>query len=143
MTRWTTPDGADLPRLRVLLAFPALLLAAGILLVTLSVNGFSSGAFYSLVNEGDDPDLIAGTPQQIRADEWNVQTVWAITQVEQGLPVTNETFPGGMDATLPQDLPRADWTAAFRPHLLGFNLIPSGALDLDQAVAWKWHMRLW
>ena len=138
MTRWTTPDGADLPRLRVLLAFPALLVAAGILLVTLSLNGFSSGAFYSLVNDGDDPDLLAGTPQQIRADEWNVQTVWAITQVEQGLPVTNETFPGGMDATLPQDLPRADWTAAFRPHLLGFNLIPSGVLDLDQAVAWKW-----
>jgi hypothetical protein len=138
--RWATPDGSDLPRLRALFALPALLLAAGILLVTLSLNGFSSGAFYSLVNDGADPDLVAGTPQLIRADEWNVQTVWAITQVEQGLPVTNETFPGGMDATLPQDLPREDWSAAFRPHLLGFNLIESGVLDVDQAIAWKWWM---
>ena len=138
--RWSTPDSAGLPRLRVLLSLPALLVAAGVLLVTLSLNGFSSGAFYSLVNDGADPDLIAGSPQTIRTDEWNVQTVWAITQVEQGLPVTNETFPGGMDATLPQDLPRSDWSAAFRPHLLGFNLIPVGVLDVDQAIAWKWWM---
>ena len=140
MARWSAPDGADLPRLRVLLSLPALLVVAGVLLMSLSFNGFSSGAFYPMINEGRDPDLILGAPQAIRTDEWNVQTVWAISQVEQGLPVTNETFPGGMDTTLPQDLPRSDWSAAFRPHLFGFNLTQAGVLDVDQAVAWKWWM---
>ncbi len=85
--------------------------------------------------EGRDPDLLAGTPQLIRTDEWNVQTVWAIAQAEQGLPVENQTFPGGMDATIPQDLPRADWSVAFRPHLLGFL-----AWDVDHAIALKWWL---
>lgn len=133
--RWTTPRADGLPSLRVLLAFPALLLVAGILLVGFSINGSSSGAFHSEVSAGRDPDLLAGSPQLIRTDEWNVQTVWAIAQAEQGLPVTNESFPGGMDATIPQDLPRADWSVAFRPHLLGFL-----AFDVDHAIALKWWL---
>jgi len=127
------PTANDLPRLRVLLAFPALLLIAGVILISLSLNGSSSGAFRQFVETSADPDLIAGNPQMIRTDEWNVQTVWAIAQVEQGLPLVNETFPGGMDTTVPQDLPRADWTTAFRPHLIGFNLF-----GVDHAIAWKW-----
>lgn len=130
---WVDPRTSELPRLRVLLALPALLVIAGVLLIGLSLNGSSSAAFRGLIEGGADPDLLVGTPQMIRADEWNVQTVWAIAQVEQGLPVVNETFPGGMDATVPQDLPRADWSVAFRPHLLGFNF-----LDIDRAIAWKW-----
>ena len=125
------PDG--LPPVRLLVAVPALLLLAGIVLVAVGVNGWSSGVFYSQIATGHDPDLIGGQPQRIRSDEWNVQTVWAIAQIEQGLPVTNETFPGGMDATLPQDLPRADWTVVFRPHLWGFLF-----LDADHAFAFKW-----
>lgn len=131
---WLEPSETGLPRARVLLAFPALLLIAGVILIGLSLNGTSSGAFYSDVATGKDPALIAGTPQKIRTDEWNVQTVWAITQVQQGLPETNRTFPdGGMDATIPQDLPRVDWSVAFRPHLVGFMILP-----LDNAMAWKW-----
>jgi hypothetical protein len=133
--RFTTPRPDGLPAIRVLLALPALLLIAGILLVGLALNGTSSGAFHTELEAGRDPDLIAGSPQLIRTDEWNVQTVWAITQVEQGLPVTNESFPGGMDATIPQDLPRVDWSVAFRPHLLGFPIF-----DVDHAVALKWWL---
>ncbi|TFC27640.1 hypothetical protein E3O53_03165 [Cryobacterium sp. TMT2-18-3] len=129
------PGPYGLPRLRILLAFPALLLILGIVLVTLGINGSSSGVFFSQVSYGADPDLIAGHPQVTRSDEWNVQTVWAIAQVEQGLPLTNETFPGGMDATLPQDLPRVDWSVAFRPHLWGFML-----MDVDRAIAFKWWL---
>ncbi|MCU1406736.1 MAG: hypothetical protein JWQ43_3039, partial [Glaciihabitans sp.] len=128
-----TAKNPDLPRLRVLLAFPALLLILGVVLVSFSINGSSSGVMRIFVEGGPDSDLVSGSPQAIRSDEWNVQTVWAISQVQQGLPVTNETFPGGMDATVPQDLPRADWSVAFRPYLLGFNF-----LDVDHAIAWKW-----
>lgn len=128
--------GSDnLPRLRTLLMFPAVLVLLGIILVGLGINGTSSGVVHSQIAYGADPDLIAGQPQATRTDEWNVQTVWAIAQVEQGLPLTNRTFPGGMDATLPQDLPRTDWTVAFRPHLWGFLFLP-----VDQAFAFKWWL---
>jgi len=129
------PRDDGLPPVRLLLAVPTLLLLAGIVLVAIGINGWSSGAFYPEIKSGHDPALIAGAPEKIRTDEWNVQTVWAITQVEQGLPVTNRTFPGGMDATLPQDLPRADWTVSFRPHLWGFLF-----LDAAHAMAFKWWM---
>ena len=129
------PRPGGLPRLRVLLVFPALLVILGIVLVALGINGSSSGMFFSQIAYGTDPDLIAGQPQATRSDEWNVQTVWAIAAAEQGLPLVNETFPGGMDATLPQDLPRADWTVAFRPHLWGFLV-----MDVDHAIAFKWWL---
>ncbi|THG36066.1 hypothetical protein E6C70_00530 [Glaciibacter flavus] len=142
LRRWTIayrrqiqpgPDG--LPRMRVLLAFPALLLILGIVLVGFGINGSSSGAFHSDIAYGSDPALLAGGPQLTRSDEWNVQTVWAIAQIEQGLPLENQTFPGGMDATVPQDLPRADWSVAFRPHLWGFLF-----LDPGHAIAFKWWL---
>ncbi|TFC09822.1 hypothetical protein E3O55_16050 [Cryobacterium sp. MDB1-18-2] len=133
--RFTEPGTDGLPRTRVLLAFPALLLILGIVLVALGINGSSSGVFHSQIAYGSDSSLIAGTPQLTRSDEWNVQTVWAIAQVQQGLPLVNETFPGGMDATLPQDLPRVDWTVAFRPHLWGFMV-----MDVDHAIAFKWWL---
>ncbi|AWB95895.1 hypothetical protein DCE93_09670 [Agromyces badenianii] len=140
LRRWTIayrrqispgPDG--LPRLRVLLAFPALLVLLGIALVAFGVNGSSSGQFHKDIAYGSDPALIAGEPQFTRSDEWNVQTVWAIAQIEQGLPLENQTFPGGMDATVPQDLPRVDWSVIFRPHLWGFLF-----LDAGHAIAFKW-----
>lgn len=133
--RWVTPRPDGLPAIRVLVALPLLLAVVGAILVGLSVNGSSSGVFYAELHEGTDPDLIAGTPQAVRGDEWAVQTVWAIAQAEQGLPVENQTFPGGMDATIPQDLPRADWSVAFRPHLLGFL-----AWGADHAIALKWWL---
>ncbi|TFD57546.1 hypothetical protein [Cryobacterium sp. Hh38] len=133
--RFISPKSDNLPRVRVLLALPALLVLVGIVLVALGINGSSSGVFHDQISYGSDPDLIAGQPQATRSDEWNVQTVWAIAQVEQGLPLTNETFPGGMDATLPQDLPRVDWTVAFRPHLWGFMV-----MDVDHAIAFKWWL---
>ncbi|WBM79487.1 hypothetical protein KIV56_14265 [Cryobacterium breve] len=129
------PAGDGLPRMRVLLAFPALLLLVGIVLVAFDVSGTSSGVFHSQIAYGKDPALVLGTPQATRSDEWNVQTVWAIAAVQQGLPTINESFPGGMDTTLPQDLPRIDWTVAFRPHLWGFML-----LDIGRAIAFKWWL---
>ena len=130
---FSTPAPSGLPRLRVLLALPALLVLLGTVLIALGINGTSSGAYYNAVYEGSDPDLIAGHPQSIRSDEWNVLTSWFVSQVEQGLPERNGTFPGGMDTAIPQDLPRRDWSVAFRPHLIGYTF-----LDLDQASAWKW-----
>lgn len=129
----TTPRADGLPRVRLMLALPAVLVVLGIALVAAGLNGSSSGAFYGEVKTGHDPALIAGHPQQIRSDEWNVGTVWTIGQIEQGMPERTGTFPGGMDAALPYDLPHRDWSIAFRPHQLGYLF-----LDVDQGTAWRW-----
>ena len=132
---WTRVSESGLPSIRVLLAFPALLLIIGAVLISLGLNGTSSAALYDDLYEGKDPDLIAGEPLPTRSDEWNVAVVWTIAQVEQGLPERNGTFPGGMDADLPFDLPHRGASIALKPHLWGFLF-----LDLDQAMAWKWWL---
>lgn len=131
--RMLEPRADGLPRYRVLLSFPALLLVLGIVLIGLGINGTSSGVMHGRVYDGRDPQLIAGTPEPIRSDEWYVGTSWSIAQVQQGLPERNHTMPGGMDAALPHDLPRADWSVAFRPQLWGYLF-----LDVDRGMAWKW-----
>jgi hypothetical protein len=127
------PREDGLPRTRVLLAFPAVLLAALVVLVALALNGTSSGILRPALESGPDPQLVSGEPQPIRSDEYIVHTVWLLSQVEQGFPVVNEVFPGGMNATVQNELPAADWSAAFRPHLLAFFFLPA-----DQAVAARW-----
>lgn len=135
--RAVVPTAVGLPNGRIVAAGLLLLFAAWLVLVITSINGTSSGAFYPMVYPGNDPALLLGSPNLIRTDEWNVQTVWAIAQYQQGLPAVNETFPGGMDATIPQDLPRVDWSAVFRPHLWGFWIS-----DVGHAQAWKWWLPL-
>lgn len=135
-SRWGTivaPRADGLPN-RIVIGIPLGLLALiFIALVALGVTGSSTGAVHSQIQREPDPALISGEPQGIRSDEWFVQTSWVISQVEQGLPIRNESFPGGMDATVQNDLPNSDWSTAFRPHLLGFFVLP-----LDQAMAFKW-----
>ena len=131
---WAVPTPDGLPRASVLFAFPLLLLILfGVFGAGLAINGSSSGAYRASLQSGHDPALLVGEPQLIRSDEWSVSVPWTIGQVQQGLPETNRSFPGGMDAAIPQDLPRWDWSIAFRPHLLGYLF-----LDLDRASAWKW-----
>lgn len=132
---FTTPRADGLPNARVIgypLAFLGALFA---ILVVLGLTGSSTGVMHDLVSDNADSDLIAGAPEPIRSDEWFVQTTWTISQVEQDLPTRNDTFPGGMDATVQHDLPTRDWSTALRPHLWGFLALP-----LDQAMAVKWWL---
>jgi hypothetical protein len=99
------------------------------------VTGSSTGYLYQWIGQGHDPNLIAGQPQAIRSDEWAVQTGWTISQVEEGLPTDNTAFPGGFDTSVQSDLPSTDWSVAFRPHLLGFLVLP-----LANAMALKWWL---
>ncbi|WP_199423591.1 DUF7657 domain-containing protein [Actinotalea solisilvae] len=133
--RWTEPRPDGLPQVRVLLGFPALVAVVMLGLVAFGVTGSSSGIMHSFFETGPDPDHIALTPQAIRSDEWNVQTVYTVSQVEEGLPVENEALPGGVDMTLNWETPYAEWSAAFRPHNVGFFALP-----LDNAFALKWWL---
>ncbi|WP_104199837.1 hypothetical protein [Cryobacterium sp. Y29] len=114
---------------------PAILAVALAVLVGLGITGSSTGFLQQFFSSQSDPALISGTPQSIRSDEWAVQTAWTISQVEQGLPVENRTFPGGSDTTVQSDLPSTDWSVAFRPHLAGFFFFP-----LDNAMSLKWWL---
>ncbi|TYL52517.1 DUF7657 domain-containing protein [Agromyces mariniharenae] len=113
----------------------ALLAIVLVVFVSLGLTGSSTGVLRPSFDTGADPDLLANQPLPIRSDEWYVQTSWTISQVEQGLPIENRSFPGGMDATVQHDLPSWDWSMVFRPHLLGFWFLP-----LDQAMALKWWL---
>lgn len=139
LTAWyrefTTPREDGLPNARVIAAPLGLLAVLFAILVALGVTGSSTGVISSLVSDSSDADLLAGSPVPTRGDEWFVQTTWTISQVEQGLPTRNASFPGGMDATVQHDLPTRDWSTALRPHLWGFLILP-----LDQAMAIKWWL---
>lgn len=129
------PQSNGLPNWRVVL-YPLLALAVVLVaLVSLGITGSSTGYLNQFVSSSPDPDLIAGHPEPVRSDEWYVQTSWTISQVEQGLPIENKSFPGGMNTTVQHDLPNTDWSMAFRPHVLGFLVLP-----LDNAMALKWWL---
>ena len=129
------PTADGLPNRLVIWGFPAVLGILLSVLVVLGITGSSTGFLHQFFSSESDPALISGTPQSIRSDEWAVQTAWTISQVEQGLPVENRTFPGGSDTTVQSDLPSKDWSVAFRPHLTGFFFLP-----LDNAMSLKWWL---
>ncbi|MRG60564.1 hypothetical protein GE115_11905 [Agromyces sp. CFH 90414] len=114
------------------MAVIALLLAV---LTFLGITGSSSGVLWPVFYDGADPSAIAGEPRPVRSDEWYVQTVWTISQVQLGLPVVNPVLPGGMNTTIQHDLPSLDWSVVFRPELVGFSFLP-----LDAAMALKWWL---
>ena len=129
------PRDDGLPNRTVLLVPLVGVLTLLLLLVGFGITGSSTGVLNNYLESTPDEELLVNEPQMIRSDEWFVQTSWTISQVEQGLPAVNETFPGGMDATVQHDLPSRDWSVAFRPHLWGFFVLP-----LDNAMALKWWL---
>ncbi len=130
------PRPSGLPNLLVLVGFPVVALLVVVVLVALGISGNSSGVYWqSFGSGGADPDLLAGRPQGIRSDEWLVQSSWILSQIREGFPVVNQSFPGGMDATIQNDLPTWDWSSVFRPHVVGFLFLP-----LDQGMAVRWWL---
>lgn len=135
--RLVAPRPSGLPNLLVLLGFPVVAVVFVAVLVVLGISGSSTGVYWQSFGTGDDPALLAGTPRGIRSDEWLVQSSWVLSQVRQGFPVVNGSFEGGMDATIQNDLPSWDWSSAFRPHVLGFLVLP-----IDQGMAVRWWLPL-
>jgi hypothetical protein len=129
------PRLTGLPNWRVVTWFPALVAIVGVVLIALAISGTSSGVNFTMYGTGVDPQLLWGSPKQIRGDEWLVQQGWIVSQAQQGFPIVNGTFPGGMNSTIVFELPSWDWTALLRPHMWGFLLF-----GLDVGAAWQWWL---
>ena len=131
--RWVEPRATGLPNWRVVTWFPFLATLGAAVLIALGLSGTSSGAHWFAFGTGLDPSVVLGGPRPIRQDEWLVAQGWITSQIQQGFPVINGAFPGGMDATVLMELPTLDWSMIFRPHLWGFLLF-----GLDIGTAWQW-----
>jgi hypothetical protein len=133
--RVVMPRASGLPNLIVLLVIPALFIIVIGTITALGISGSSTGVYWSMFGTGADPSLLFGGPRGIRSDEWLVQSSWVISQAQQGFPLINQTFPGGMDSTVQNDLPSWDWSTLFRPHVWGYLIFP-----LDQGMAVRWWL---
>lgn len=127
------PTVRGLPNFRVAIWFPLIIALGAILLIALNISGTSSGAYWFNFGVGQDPNAILGGPRPIRSDEWLVHQGWVVSQITQGFPATNQTFPGGMDVTVAMELPVLEWSSIFRPHVWGYLF-----LGLDGGLAWQW-----
>ncbi len=134
--RITEPAATGLPRWPMLWWFPAVLLVGLIVLVALGISGSSTGSFWRIFGTGNDPDLIAGIPRDVRSDEWLTFGPLLVSQAAQNYPEFNQAFPGGgpgVDTTVLLDLPSWSWITLFRPNAIGFLF-----LGLDHGLAFRW-----
>lgn len=132
--KWLAPRQDGLPQVRLLVSFPLLVLLVVVALTAFGISGSSTGMWWTLLHGAQqDPSLLLGAPQANTSDMWLVQDSWIASQAAQGFPATNQTLPGGMDATFMNDLPAWEWSTLFRPHLWAYLVLP-----LAQGGAWRW-----
>lgn len=111
--------------------FPVIVLLAFCALVGLDLNG-SSIAAISPTPQADG--LVAGTPREIRSDEYALRTPNALSSVEQGLPTTAWIGLAEIDqAVAAGGGPTLDWGTLFKPQDWGYVLL-GGSRGL--AVIW-------
>ncbi|HSH37767.1 MAG TPA: hypothetical protein VK993_03190, partial [Chthoniobacterales bacterium] len=107
--------------------------------VALKLNGSSIGRWQVALRElGPIRGLIAGTPKDIRSDEWVVWTPSILSQARQTppFPIENPSLGAGR-APLIMSVPVAYYTTLFRPQLWGFFLF-----DLERGYAWFWNAKI-
>ena len=99
------------------------------------LNGSSSAAIRGWLGSSVSaaPELIAGTPLEVRADEWAINTPLSILQVRTGMPRIQPLIGHGADMALAYDVPVADRWAFLQPQHWGFMALP-----LDQGFAFHW-----
>jgi hypothetical protein len=102
------------------------------------LNGSSTALWQGLADQQPaKAGVIAGTPKDVRSDEWLVHTPWIWSQAKQvpAFPTTNRNVGNGV-APLLTNLPVRHWTMLFRPQMWGFFVF-----DLERAFAFNWNFR--
>ncbi|PYJ89012.1 MAG: hypothetical protein DME70_02935, partial [Verrucomicrobia bacterium] len=104
----------------------------------LGLNGSSTALWrYYADREMPDAGVLLGSPQEIRSDEWVLQTPWIFSQASR-TPAFSPTNPNvGSDVTpLVTNLPVRHWSTLFRPQMWPFFL-----LSPERAFAFYWNLK--
>ena len=118
-------------------AFPLLIIVVLLLLTALSINGSSTGIYYSLTHGTEESALIYGHPRPIRSDEWLGTSPLTELQYKTGFPQFNRAISGGTDVAITPDLPAKNWVTFFRPQNCSFFILP-----FENAFAFRWWFGL-
>jgi hypothetical protein len=114
--------------------FPLILTIILVGLSTLQLSGSSIGVYHQLFYGTEkDNELLLNKPQQIRSDEWGVTSLKTIAQSNNNYEVMNRHVGMGENTTLLADMPNRDWSIIFKPHDIGFLVLP-----FDNAFALRW-----
>ena len=79
--------------------------------------------------------MIANHPQPIRSDEWLVGSQMILAQKNDNFARINKNVGNGEDVSLIIDVPYREWSVIFKPHNLGFFVLP-----FDNAFAFRWWL---
>ena len=104
----------------------------------LGLNGSSTALWrYYADREMPDAGVLLGSPQEIRSDEWVLQTPWIFSQASR-TPAFSPSNPNvGSDVTpLVTNLPVRHWSTLFRPQMWPFFL-----LSPERAFAFYWNFK--
>jgi hypothetical protein len=112
------------------------------LLVVFKIHGSSIAIWNQIIPDGKDKrlGLIAGTPKQIRSDEWRIATPFQLSQAARGFPVENAGLGAGKTPLIlggMTPVPVYHYTMFFMPQLWGFFL-----LDVERAFAFYWNWKV-
>lgn len=126
------------PRISGRTAIISILVAAYLLTSVFELNG-SSSAIWRYFADWETPShsLLAGSPKDIRGDEWGTETPWILAQSKHvpPFPLSNPNI-GEEKAPLLTSLPVRHWSMLFRPQLLGFFF-----LNFERAFAFYWNFK--
>ena len=102
----------------------AIAIFAGLVLAELSQSSIAYWA--NQLPGGNANGLLFGIPRSIRSDEYNVSTMWFLSQGHTGYSAWSDILRGGLtDTRLVYNLPSFSLATVFRPFLWGFLFLGS------------------
>ena len=114
--------------------FPAILTIILLTLTAFKISGSSIGVYNEyFYGNSKDTNLLLNNPQNIRSDEWIVNTQMAIAQSNNNFERVNDNIGYGQDMSIMTEAPTKDLFTVFRPQNLAFFVLP-----FDNAFAFKW-----
>lgn len=122
----------------------ALWVPAGCLLLLLvlslaRLHGFSLPKWHEKIDGSPAPELLLGTAQGIRSDDWAVSLplIFAQSAQSERFAATSDLIGyGGVDMRVGSPVPVRGWVTSFRPQLWGYFA------GRDTGMAWQWWFRI-
>jgi hypothetical protein len=113
---------------------PFLLLILFSILVAAGIHGYSFSMWHNYIDGSPAKEVIKGTPQGLRSDDWLLDLPIALSQTvhQPPFPIINNNIGLGGNILAPIKAPSLSGLSLFRPSVWGFFL---GA---NHGIAWMW-----